>query len=202
MNNSKQGRAATGSADAARTRPHPSRVTRRMLRCVGILLIVAASAGCTVAKPSADSEAKRPWTGEVTYVTDGDTLWVRPERGSPPRKLRLDGIDAPEICQAYGEESKAALVRRVLHRQVTVSTRATDDYNRALVTLRLDGEDVGGWMVTQGHAWSYQYRQDDGPYAAEEQIARRRAKGLFADAGAERPRAFRLRHGSCHVPRD
>ena len=148
-------------------------------------------------EPRHSSEAKRPWTGEVTYVTDGDTLWVRPERGSPPRKLRLDGIDAPEICQAYGIDAKQVLARRLLHRQVTVSTRATDDYNRALVTVRLDGEDVGGWMVTQGYAWSYQYRQDDGPYAAEEKAARRRSKGLFADEGAERPRDFRKRHGSC-----
>lgn len=141
---------------------------------------------------------KRPWSGEVTYVTDGDTLWVRPERGSPPRKLRLDGIDAPEICQAHGEAAKAALAGRVLHRQVTVSTRATDDYDRALATLRLDGEDINGWLVSQGHAWSYRFKKDDGPYTAEERSARRAARGLFADTGAERPRDFRKRHGSCH----
>jgi micrococcal nuclease len=162
--------------------------------------VLALMAWAAQATEPASSTAKRPWTGEVTYVTDGDTLWVRPERGSPPRKLRLDGIDAPEICQAYGLESKEALVKRLLHRQVTVSTRAMDDYNRALVTVRLDGEDVGAWMVTQGYAWSYKFRQDDGPYAAEEKAARRRSKGLFADESAERPRDFRKRHGSCYVP--
>ena len=171
------------------------------LRRLAYGAVLALAVGAVQARePRHPSEAKRPWTGEVTYVTDGDTLWVRPERGSPPRKLRLDGIDAPEICQAYGIDAKQALVKRLLHRQVTVSTRATDDYNRALVTVRLDGEDVGGWMVTQGYAWSYKYRQDDGPYAAEEKVARRRSKGLFADEGAERPRDFRKRHGSCYLP--
>jgi micrococcal nuclease len=170
---------------------------RRLALGAVLALAVHAAHG---SEPKHPGEAKRPWTGEVTYVTDGDTLWVRPERGSPPRKLRLDGIDAPEICQAYGLESKEALVKRLLHRQVTVSTRATDDYNRALVTVRLDGEDVGGWMVTQGYAWSYKFRQDDGPYAAEEKAARWRSKGLFADESAERPRDFRKRHGSCYLP--
>jgi micrococcal nuclease len=180
-------------ADDILTRPWHRRLA---FGVAAALLACAAQAS----EPRRPAEAKRPWTGEVTYVTDGDTLWVRPERGSPPRKLRLDGIDAPEICQAYGLESKEALVRRLLHRQVTVSTRAMDDYNRALVTVRLDGEDVGGWMVTQGYAWSYKFRQDDGPYAAEEKAARRRSKGLFADESAERPRDFRKRHGSCYVP--
>lgn len=147
---------------------------------------------------TAPFDAKRPWYAEVTYVTDGDTLWVRPEAGSPPRKLRLDGIDAPEICQAHGVAAREALMRRVLHRQVTVSSRATDDYDRTLVTLRLEGEDVGGWMVAQGHAWSYRFRRDAGPYAAEEKRARRAGRGLFADASAERPRDFRKRHGSCY----
>jgi len=146
------------------------------------------------------SDARRPWTGEVTYVTDGDTLWVRPEAGSPPRKLRLDGIDAPEICQAYGVAAREALMQRVLHRQVSISTRATDDYQRLLVTVWLDGEDLGGWMVAQGHAWSYRYRRNAGPYATEEKTARRASRGLFADSEAERPRDFRQRHGSCHTP--
>ncbi len=168
-------------------------VTRLLLS-----ILIACSAGISCARSTFD--AKKPWTGEVTYVTDGDTFWVRPQAGSPPRKLRLDGIDAPEICQAYGVAAREALMRRLLHRQVTVSTRATDDYQRALVTVRLDGEDVGGWMVTQGHAWSYRYRRDAGPYAAEERRARQARRGLFADGRAERPRDFRKRHGSCHAP--
>ncbi|APW37204.1 hypothetical protein RD110_08325 [Rhodoferax koreense] len=167
----------------------------RIIQSIASVLI-ALFAGWACAEASFD--AKQPWRAEVTYVTDGDTLWVRPEAGSPPRKLRLDGIDAPEICQVHGVAAREALMRRVLHRQVMVSSRATDDYQRTLVTLHLDGEDLGRWMVAQGHAWSYRYHRSAGPYAAEEKSARRAGRGLFADVGAERPRDFRKSHGSCY----
>jgi len=157
-----------------------------------------AGAGPALARGGRSEEPRRPWTGEITHVTDGDTVWVRPEAGSPPRKLRLNGIDAPEICQAHGEDAREALRRRALHRKVTVTTHATDDYHRLIVTLRTDGDDLGAWMVRQGHAWSYRYRRDPGPYAAEEAQARAGRRGLFADPGAERPRDFRQRYGTCY----
>ena len=90
-------------------------------------------------------------SGVVTHVTDGDTLWVRPEAGRPV-KVRLQGIDAPERCQARGAQSREALAGRVLHRQVDVRTRAKDDYRRTIGTVTLDGHDVAAWMVREGHA--------------------------------------------------
>jgi endonuclease YncB( thermonuclease family) len=138
------------------------------------------------------------WTGVVTHVSDGDTLWVRLNDGQAPRKIRLEGIDAPEICQRHGGDAAQALARRVLHRPVRLATRATDDYQRTLARVSVKGEDVGAWMVAQGHAWSYRYRKNPGPYAKEEAAARRLKRGLFADERPLRPREFRQRHGSCH----
>ncbi len=136
------------------------------------------------------------WSGTVTRVSDGDTLWVRPASGAP-RKVRIDGIDAPESCQAGGVAASAALRRKVLRQQVQVATRALDVYQRELATVRLDGQDVGAWLVERGHAWSYRFRQDSGPYLREEQQARRAARGLFADPQAVNPRTFRQTHGPC-----
>jgi micrococcal nuclease len=135
----------------------------------------------------------------VTHVTDGDTLWVRPEGGKPV-KLRLQGIDAPERCQAWGEQSRAALAARVLHQRVQVRTRAHDDYHRAIGSLTLNDEDIGAWMVREGHAWSYRYRRSPGPYAEQERQARAARRGLFAEAAAMEPRAFRKWHGPCGQP--
>lgn len=151
------------------------------------------------ANANANASAKgETWRGVVTYVTDGDTLWVRPDAASPPRKLRLDGIDAPEICQAHGVAAREALAQRLLHREVAVKTRRMDDYQRALATVTLQGDDVAAWMVNQGHAWSYRYRKDPGRYAAQEKRARAQGVGLFARSDAVRPRAFRKSHGSCY----
>ena len=146
-------------------------------------------------------------SGVVTRVVDGDTVWVkiatrgRGVSGRETLKVRIVGIDAPEICQLGGPESLQALRGHVLGQSVTLtspSARSHDDYGRLLATLDKQGEDVGRWMVRRGQAWSYSYRRNAGPYAAEQAQAQAAGAGLFAHAAAEHPRSFRRRHGSCH----
>jgi micrococcal nuclease len=135
--------------------------------------------------------------GVVTHVTDGDSIWVRPDAGGAPRELRIHGIDAPEICQRFGDQSRRALAAQVLHRPVTVKSRAQDSYQRTLAKVSAGGQDVGGWMVRNGHAWSYRFRGKGGPYMAEETSARNARLGLWNDADLVNPRQFRKQHGSC-----
>ncbi len=149
--------------------------------------------------PGAHAAARTTsWQGTVTHVTDGDTLWVRPSRGDASHKIRLDGIDAPEICQTYGVVSRDMLASHLMGKLVHVKVRRLDTYGRSLSHVALNGHDMGAWMVSQGAAWSYRYRRNPGPYAHQESQARTQRLGVFADAQAERPRDFRLRHGSCH----
>ena len=136
------------------------------------------------------------WQGKVTRITDGDSLWVRPAEGGQPVKLRIDGIDAPEICQAGGQAARKALAARLASRTVWVQTRRQDDYGRALATVLLDEEDMAAWMVSQGHAWAY--RQGSGVYRALQLQAQSAGRGLFADRNAIHPRIFRQRNGSCY----
>jgi len=136
---------------------------------------------------------------EVSYVTDGDTVWLRTEGGARI-KLRLDGLDAPERCQRGGEQAREALVERVLHRRVEVATRAHDVHGRAIGSLSVGGADVGAWLVARGHAWNADHPRHPGPYAKQEQAARAQRRGLFAEPDPERPRAFRRRHGRCARP--
>jgi micrococcal nuclease len=165
----------------------------------GLALAVLFALGSASAAPSLAAER---FDGVVTRVSDGDTLWVRPDpspqRARPrPLKLRLVGLDAPERCQAHGAEAGAALSDRVLGRRVSVTRRATDTHGRALGSVSLDGDDIGRWLVSQGHAWSSGYRGDPGPYAGPERAARASRRGVFADPAPEPPRAFRRRHGPC-----
>jgi micrococcal nuclease len=149
-------------------------------------------------------------SGVVTRVVDGDTVWVKAEtravsaRGTPDGeilKVRLLGIDAPEICQLGGLEARDVLRGHVLGQTVTLtspSSRSHDDYGRLLANLDKQGEDVGRWMVRRGQAWSYSYRRNPGPYGVEQAQAQAAGAGLFAQGSAENPRSFRKRHGSCH----
>jgi micrococcal nuclease len=141
------------------------------------------------------------YEARVTRVSDGDTLWVKPLAGGRYRKLRLDGIDAPEICQDGGMASRDALAARVLEQVVTVHERHHDTYGRALVRLTHSGTDVAARLVLQGHAWSHRWRRSLGPYAQQEAWARKQRMGIFqSDASAELPRDFRQRHGPCPLP--
>ena len=145
----------------------------------------------------APAQAADAWRGVVSHVSDGDTLWVRPAEGGAPRKVRVHGIDAPELCQAYGAQARSALQRQVLGLAVRVEPLRHDDYGRLLARLWQGEEDVAARMVRAGHAWSYRYRHSPGPYADEERAARAARRGLFADATAQRPYAFRRQHGPC-----
>ena len=146
-----------------------------------------------------DERAGDERAATVTRVSDGDTVWLRPDDGGKPFRLRLRGIDAPERCQAWGTEAKLALAARVLEQRVRLTSRGNDDYRRVLGNIHLaSGEDVSAWMVSQGHAWSYRYRRSPGPYAHEERQARALKRGLFAnEKSAIEPALFRRLHGSC-----
>jgi micrococcal nuclease len=156
-----------------------------------LLVIVAMGA-----LPLAVSAAR--FEGVVTHVTDGDSVWVRPADGAAPREIRINGIDAPEICQAFGAEARDALSRRVLHQRVVVVVHGEDDYHRTIARISLGHEDVGAWMVKSGYAWSYRFRGNPGPYRHFEARARTAHRGLWgANGRPEAPRDFRVRHGSC-----
>lgn len=143
------------------------------------------------------AQSQDVFTAHVTRVSDGDTVWVQPESGGHRLKLRLEGIDAPEICQAGGEASRAALQALTLHRTLEVTVRAQDDYGRGLARLTFRGQDIGAEMVRSGQAWSYRWRKSMGPYASEEKSARWERRGLFSQDDAQLPRDFRKQHGTC-----
>lgn len=142
----------------------------------------------------------REFEASVTHVTDGDTLWVRAAPGRKAQQLRLQGIDAPEICQPGGVQAREALQRRLLDQHVRVRTNGRDSYGRTLAQVQLRGQDAGEWMVRQGHAWSYRYGRQASPYAAQERAAREDRLGLWRQPQPMQPRVFRRFHGSCEAP--
>lgn len=152
---------------------------------------------CLAALPLLASASPRTWSGVVTLVVDGDTMHVRATPNAEPRSVRVQGIDAPESCQPHGRAATQALKDMALGRTVFVTTTKQDDYGRDLAVVDLGREDIGQRLVSAGHAWSYRFKQDPGPYAAQERQARQMRLGLFSDPAAEYPGKFRRRHGPC-----
>ncbi len=140
------------------------------------------------------------WPGVVTHVSDGDTVWVQVMQSGQIVKVRLQGVDAPEICQAWGPQSRNALHAALYAQVIDVQGRYHDSYGRLLARLSYQGRDISAWMVTQGHAWSDHYRGRQGLYAEQQAAAQAQRLGLFADPHAVQPRWFRKQFGSCQPP--
>ena len=147
--------------------------------------------------PSAHAITAAQWEGVTVKVVDGDTFHVQATQGGAIHKLRIQGIDAPEMCQSWGTQSREALARLVWGQRLSVWMLDVDEHGRWLVRVAVQGKDVGALMVAQGHAWSYQFRRDPGPYAALEQQAAGQRLGLFSHPPVMRPREFRQRYGPC-----
>jgi endonuclease YncB( thermonuclease family) len=158
-------------------------------RFLGLLLATALAAPAVLHAES--------FLGTVTYVTDGDTLWVRPSGGGAAVQIRLLDLDAPEACQTFGVEAAEALRSRVLQRPVRVRTRGTDDYGRVLAHVQQGREDIGAWLVRDGYAWSSTFHGKPGPYSRLQAQARSENRGLWSLSDAVEPRTFRHHFGHC-----
>ena len=134
--------------------------------------------------PPAATEDPRPagpFTARVVAV-DGDTLAAGAER------LRLNGIDAPEMGQPCerggvafdcGEAARAAMVRILGSGAVACEHIGIDQYRRRVVRCAgQDGQDIAATLVAQG--WAMAYRRYSVDYVAQEEAARARGLGLWA----------------------
>ena len=151
---------------------------------------------CVSAAWPAAPRSARSIEGPVTYVSDGDSLWVQVDNARP-LEVRLRDIDAPELCQAWGPEARKALQELVLQKRVSVQLFGKDAYGRAIGRVALGDVDVGQRLVEEGHAWSQRIKWDRGPLVKQERMARALSRGLHVDRAAVMPRDFRRDHGPC-----
>ncbi len=116
--------------------------------------------------------------GRVIRVLDGDTIEVLQVTNERSR-VRLDGIDAPEKKQAFGQRSRQFLNDQVGQLIVVVTGDKTDRYGRILGTVWLEDQDVNAMQVANGMAWAYRYhgKASNSEYLVVESTARSLKKG-------------------------
>ena len=93
-------------------------------------------------------------TGQVLGVNDGDTLTLL-VAGNHQVKVRLVGIDAPELKQPYGQQAKQALSALTFGKSARVESPEPDKYGRTLGTVFVGAVNVNAELVKQGAAWVY-----------------------------------------------
>lgn len=134
--------------------------------------------------------------GKVINVHDGDTVTLL-DQNNKKTTIRLQGIDAPELKQAFGAAAQENLSRMVLGKQVTIYWTKVDKYRRTVGTIMLDGRDINIEQVKAGVAWHFKKYEDEQPpvdrrtYAAAEQQARTAGLGLWSDAKSIAPGDWR-----------
>ena len=151
---------------------------------------------CALPVQAAEPPGGKGVQGVVSKVTDGDSLWLTPA-GKPPIEVRLRDIDAPESCQLWGNEARAALAELALNKVATLQTSGRDIHGRMVGVLMIDDLNVGKYLVENGHAWSTRSRWDQGPLVKQEKMARALSRGLHGTPGAVKPVDFRRAHGKC-----
>jgi len=125
-------------------------------------------------------------TGRIVGIADGDTLTLL-DAGKQQHRIRLDGIDAPETGQAFGNRSKQSLSDLAYAREAEAKCAKTDRFGRRVCKVIVAGLDVGLEQIRRGMAWHFkryereQSEADRTAYAAAEAEAKAAKRGLWTD---------------------
>jgi endonuclease YncB( thermonuclease family) len=120
-------------------------------------------------------------TQGAARVVDGDTIWIG------KAKIRLHGIDTPEMKQTCespsdanvfcGRLAKQALISIIGDLEVRCEQRDRDRYKRIVAVCYVGSLDINREMVVGG--WALAYRKYSHDYIADEEAAQKRGAGLW-----------------------
>lgn len=127
--------------------------------------------------------------GHVKKVYDGDTVTL--EDGT---KIRLYGIDSPELKQKGGKFSKDTLSNIILNTTIEYEIINTDRYGRNVSKVYYKGKYINLYMLEQGAAWWYEdYAKKDKDLEQAFNNAKSKKIGIFKEKGIENPSDYRKR---------
>jgi endonuclease YncB( thermonuclease family) len=128
-------------------------------------LVPAPVPGAEVVAPVAARFSLCSGPVRITCVVDGDTLWLEGV------KIRIEGIDAPEIGEpkcaaerALGERAKQRLLALLNEGPIEVVAagfRDRDKYGRKLRDIRRGGRSLGEQLIAEGLAARWAGRHHD-----------------------------------------
>ena len=88
--------------------------------------------------------------GKIINIIDGDTVHFLKEGDTVYKKIRLVGIDAPELKQEFGKESRQCLVELIENQPVHLVKFGQDRYQRILAKIKIGQVDINLAMIKKG----------------------------------------------------
>ncbi len=136
--------------------------------------------------------ARADFVGRVVKVSDGDTLTVLVE--AKQIKVRLDGIDAPERKQPFGQRSLESLAELCAAKTARVVDKGRDRYGRTVGWIVCDGVEANSEQVRRGMAWVFvRYSARNSPLYGLQREAQGTRRGLWLDPQPVAPWDWRTR---------
>jgi endonuclease YncB( thermonuclease family) len=177
---------------------------KRLLLALTAAVLAAAAAWLKWRPPVVElAAAAFPFaaTGQAASIEDGDTFVLVADAGqgsTPARvKVRLHGIDAPELVQRHGWAAREALADLTRDRPLRVDCYKADARGRAVCRVFVLGaaqeQDLELALLRAGHAWHYRsFAAEQAPneradYASAEAQARTAGRGLWQAPGPSMP---------------
>ena len=117
---------------------------------------------------------------KVVAVADGSTITIATERAQA--RLRLAAIDAPDVAQPHGKDSRQSLAGLCLGRTAALGDYRRDAHGHVHARVLCEGIDAGEEQVRRGLAWvDPQTAAKDSPLHALASAAKAARRGLWAD---------------------
>jgi endonuclease YncB( thermonuclease family) len=135
-------------------------------------------------------------SGKVIGLNDGDTVTILTSDNQQFR-IRLSGIDSPEMKQDFGQKSKANLSDLVFGKDVKVNASKIDKYGRTLGQIFIGDLDICLQQIADGLAWHYKKYEDEQSatdrklYSDAEAVAQKAKRGLWSSPNPVPPWVFR-----------
>jgi len=126
-------------------------------------------------------------TGKCIKVIDGDTLVIKCDKAT--RTVEINGVDAPELDQPWGKETRKFVRQMVGGEKVEIEVIETDgDVVRARVMV--NGIDMSEMLVSRGLAWVSEEGADEALTDLGNK-AKEMPCGLWTDSNPQAPWDFR-----------
>lgn len=128
--------------------------------------------------PARQSQPQFSLRGRVVGISDGDTLTLLTQNRQQV-KIRLHGIDAPELRQPWGQRAKQALSSLTFRQTVSVQETDRDQYGRIVGIVYRNQLSINETLIASGHAWVYREYNKNKRWNTLETEAQKKRRGLW-----------------------